>query len=193
MSRSYRTQKESIIARRRVTMLPRVIERPPAFGDIHPLAGRTVRCLFRRIPLEYLYGLARIELRPRQTAAVGQPFGCYLRDEKIVILYSVPPSVWQFPGRLPADYRRSFEARSATISQHGDHVRVTWPDEGGFMRLWYYAYVFTHELGHHYVEQYRAKNGRVGGRLFNKIVAEMHARRFTAQLFKRPRAATQKA
>src|SRR5438552_12590494 len=123
MSRSYRTQKESIIARRRVTMLPRVIERPPAFGDIHPLAGRTVRCLFRRIPLEYLYGLARIELRPRQTAAVGQPLAATYATRK---LSSCTRFRRVYGNSLAASQqitRRSFEARSATISQHGDHVR----------------------------------------------------------------------
>ena len=191
MSRSLRTQKESVAARRRVSTLPRVTERAPARGDIHPLTARAVRGLFERVPVEYLHGLARVELRARQTAEVGQPFGCYRRGEKVVILYSVPPTIWEFSG-LRADFRRSLESCYAVISQHEDRVRVTWPDDS-LISLWYYAHVFTHELGHHYVEQYRHKNGRVGGRLFNEFIAEMHARRFTEQLFKRRRAATQKA
>jgi len=188
MSRSFHTEKESVTARRRGNMLPRVVVRAPARGDIHPLTARAIRGLFEHIPAEYLHGLTRIELRARN-AKVGQPFGCYQRREKVVILYSVPPTIWEFPG-LRADFRRSLQACYAVISKEEGRVRVTWPDES-LISLWYYSDVFTHELGHHYVEQYRHKNGRVGGRLFREFVAEMHARRFTEQLFKRRRTAKQ--
>jgi hypothetical protein len=191
MSRSFRTEKESVTARRRGNTLPRVVERAPAPGDIHPLTARAIRGLFDGIPAEYLHGLTRIELRARCTAEVGQPFGCYQRREKVVVLYSVPPTIWEFPG-LRADFRRSLAACYAIISKEEGCVRVAWPDQS-LISLWYYSNVFTHELGHHYVEQYRHKNGEVGGRLFNEFVAEMHARRFTEQLFKRQRIATKKA
>jgi hypothetical protein len=46
MSRSYRTQKESVIAARRArrapdggVKLPRIVEREPAPGDVHPLVA----------------------------------------------------------------------------------------------------------------------------------------------------------
>ena len=154
MSRSYRTQKEAVIAKRRVPgrVGLRVIERQPASGDIHPLPKRTIRGLLQQIPLEYVYGLSRVELRPRQTKAIGKPFGCYLPDEKAIILYSVPPLVWHFPS-MRADFRRSLIACHVTITQEADSVRVVWP-ESVLISLWYYAHVFTHELGHHYVEQY---------------------------------------
>jgi hypothetical protein len=180
-----------VIAKRRGGTLPRIVERAPAAGDIHPLTARALRGLFERIPAEYLYGLARIELRARRTAAVGQPFGCYRRDEKVLILYSVPPRVWRFPS-VRSDFCRSLEACYGAFTQREGHIEIIWPDDA-FISLWYYAHVFTHELGHHYVEQYRHKNGRVGGRLFNEFIAEMHARRFTEQLFKRRRSATKKA
>ena len=191
MSRSYRRQKESVTARTRSAVAPRVVERAPAAGDIHPLTSRALRGLFERIPGEYLHGLSRIELRARRTTEIGQPFGCYRRGEKVIILYSVPPVVWAFFS-LRADFRRSLEACYAVVARHEEGVRVTWPDDA-FISLWYYCHVFTHELGHHYVEQYRHKNGRIGGRPFNEVVAEMHARRFTEQLFKRRKAATRKA
>jgi hypothetical protein len=193
MSRSYRTQKENIIARRRVPgRLPlRVVVREPRRGDIHPLPKRAIRGILSSVPLEYVYGLSRVELRPRQTDAVGKPFGCYWPDEKAIILYSVPPLVWNFPS-IRADFRRSLLACYVTITQEKDSIRVVWPDSV-FISLWYYAHVFTHELGHHFVEQYRAKNGRVGGRLFAEFVAEMHARRFTEDFFKRRRVSTRKA
>jgi hypothetical protein len=193
MSRSYRTQKEGVIAKRRVPQNAgvRVIEREPGPGDIHPLPKRTIRGWLQQIPFKYVYGLSRVELRPRRTKGVGKPFGCYWPDEKAIILYSVPPLVWRFPS-IRADFRRSLLACHVTITQEMDGVQVVWSDSI-LISLWYYAHVFTHELGHHYVEQYRTKNGRVGGRVFSEFVAEMHARRFTADFFKRRRAATRKA
>jgi hypothetical protein len=185
MSQSYRTQKEAVIARRRVPegASLRIIAREPAPGDIHPLRQRAIRGLLERIPLEYVYGLSRIELRPRRTKTIGNPFGYYWRDEKAIILYSVPPVAWHFRS-LRANFRRSLIACHAAITPEENGVCVTWPDDA-LISLWFYAHVFTHELGHHYVEQYRAKNGRVGGRFFQEFVAEMHARRFTNALFKR--------
>jgi hypothetical protein len=163
-------------------VLPRIIARKPAPGDIHPLRKRAIGGLFARIPPEYLYGLSRVELRARQTKAIGKPFGCYRRDEKVIILYSVPPVIWHFPSLL-ADFRRSLTACYAVVASDEEGIRVTWPEDA-LISLWYYAHVLTHELGHHYVEQYRVKSGRLGGTLFAEFVAEMHARRLTADFFR---------
>jgi hypothetical protein len=53
MSRSFRTQKESVIAARRIKkdqqgdiILPRIIERKPAFGDIHPISKTAIKRIF---------------------------------------------------------------------------------------------------------------------------------------------------
>lgn len=97
MTRSYRTQKRSRLAERRIertaegeVRYPRVIARQPRRGDSHPLSSAFVRGLIKLAPIEYCYGLARIELRARQSEVVGEPFGYYMKDEKAIVLYSLP-------------------------------------------------------------------------------------------------------
>jgi len=61
MSRSYRSRKEFVIAERGIhrcrdgrIVLPRVIERPPAPGDTHPIPKRMLRGVLRSAPIEYI-------------------------------------------------------------------------------------------------------------------------------------------
>lgn len=190
MSRSYRTQKEALIAERRIArhedgsiVPPRIIERSPRIGDIHPLNKRALINVLKKIPVQYIYGLSRIELRAREND-IGCPFGSYRRDEKVIILYSLP-TVW----RLSAISRKHAETLAkfyAEISFDNEGVTVSWK-ENILLTLWFYFDVFTHELGHHYVEQYKNKNGRLGGRRYNEIIAELHAQRFTGDFFKKVR------
>jgi hypothetical protein len=77
VSRSYRTQKEEVIAKRNISrdskdklVLPRVIERKPREGDIHPISKSRVESVLAKTPDAYLYGLSRIELRARN-APIG--------------------------------------------------------------------------------------------------------------------------
>jgi len=189
MSRSYRTLRESVIAVRRAergadgsVVLPRVVEREPAPGDIHPLSKGTVMRVLEKLPVEYLYGLSRIELRPRQGSEIGCPYGCYWRDEGAIILYSLP-TVWRLRG-ISKDLVRSLTRFYADFKFEEEAILVSWRDEA-VMGLWFYCDVFTHELGHHFVEQYQNKNGRVQGRCFEEFVADLQARRFTEEVFAR--------
>jgi hypothetical protein len=93
MSRSRNTEKESVRAARGIgrdeegeLSLPRIIVRKPRRGDIHPLPKSILVRLLKHVPVEYFYGLSRIELRARQ-GKIGDPFGAYGRDEKAIILY----------------------------------------------------------------------------------------------------------
>lgn len=93
MSRSFRTQKESVLAQQRMKkekngeiILPRVIKRKPAFGDVHPIPKKELKGILKNLPIEYVYGLSRIELRARNSE-VGQPFGYYAGDEKAIIQF----------------------------------------------------------------------------------------------------------
>ena len=97
MSNSFRTQKESVLAARRIKrnaegkpIFPRVVAKAPTVGDIHPFTKPQLQRLFDRIPIEYLYGLRRIELKPRLNNEVGNPFGLYLPSEKTIRLFSLP-------------------------------------------------------------------------------------------------------
>lgn len=186
MSRSYRSQKESVTAERRIEraadgspVLPRIIERAPAPGDLHPLPKRVLRQLLERIPVEFLYGLSRIELRARELPLIGAPFGSYWVDERAIVLYSFPPV---FHCRtLSGDFHRSLDRFHAAIESHPKGFTVSWP-EPAMMAVWFYSFVFTHELGHHFVEQYKSKNSRIRSRKAEEFVADLHAKRFTDEL-----------
>lgn len=187
MSRSYRSQKESVTAERciqRVTdgspVLPRIIERAPAPGDSHPLSKRVLGRLLQRVPVEFIYGLSRIELRARELPRIGAPFGSYWISERAIVLYSLP-SVFHFR-TLSADFRRSLNRFHAVIKSDSDGFTISWP-EPAVMSLWFYSYVFTHELGHHFIEQYKSKNSRIRSRNAEELVADLHAKRFTDELF----------
>ena len=136
----------------------------------------------KEIPIEYLYGLRRIELRGRLNKEIGRPFGLYSPGEKVITLFSLPLT-WQLTN--PGSWlRHSLPKFHAQITHEEDKIHVKWPEES-IMSLWFYCEVFTHELGHHFRARYWRKNGGYGSRSHEEFVAELHARRFTNALFKR--------
>lgn len=193
MAHSYRTEKPSVIARNRMPrgrdgriVYPRVIERKPAPGDVHPLPKHAVWKILRLVPIEYVYGLDRVELRARQKNEIGNPFGCYLPDEKAIFLYSLPP-VWRLP-RISEGLRRSVESFDAkvTVLKEEKLIEVRWPEEdGGYIDVWFWFRTFTHELGHHFVEQYKTRKGANYSRRHEEIVADLHSSRLAADFFRR--------
>jgi hypothetical protein len=186
MSRSYRSQKESVTAARLIRrtadgslVLPRIVERAPTPGDLHPLNKRALRRLLQRVPVEFIHGLSRIELRARESPLIGDPFGCYWPDERAIVLYSLPPV---FHCRsLSVDFARSLRRFYADIQSGPEGFTVSWR-EPAVMSLWFYSYVVTHELGHHFVEQYKSKNSRIGSIKMEELVADLHAKRLTDEL-----------
>ena len=151
----------------------------PTPGDRHPLTKRSLAGLPTRIPVEYLYGLSRIQLRARQRPAVGEPFGRYRIRTRDILLFSLPP-VW-YCKPLDPYFRASYEKFDAVIDQEGEGFRISWRSPAA-LSLWFYCEIFTHELGHHFVEQYRAKNGRIASARHEELVADLRARRFTDEL-----------
>jgi hypothetical protein len=199
MARSYRTQQPAAAARRHATLdaegapiLPRIIERKPLPGDIHPVSAAALRRVLKReVPLAYLHGLSRIELRPRSSPEVGKPFAVYRRAEKSIILYSLPLEwFWSsFPSfKLLAGMRRFF----AKIDASPQGVQVTWPARE-LLSLWYYIEVLAHELGHHYRWQNRGRRGGVSVTAHEELVAEIHSHRFYQTFLKRFREAGKSA
>ncbi len=192
MSKSFHTDPPEIIADRRHARdaegraaLPRLIERKPYPGDVHPLNKKVLRGALRRVPEKYLYGLAQIELRAR-SSDIGHPFGVYLPDEKAILLYSLP-EVWHLP-RAGSWLLNSLHRFYADVREVEDGLEVRWPEEG-FIAVWFFYAVLAHELGHHYAEQYRRKNRQPVGVVHEEIVAGLHARRiFSEQLEKRRKA-----
>lgn len=189
MSRSYRTQKESLIAERRIAryedgsiVFPPIIERSPKIGDIHPLSKSYLMSVLPIIPIEYLYGLDRIELKAREKDVIGRPFALYRRDEKAIILYSLP-IIWRMQSGSK-EFAKTLLDFYADLSFDDSCMIVTW-NEPVLMSLWYYLFVFTHELGHHFVNQYKHKNGRLLGVNHNELIANLISKRFINEFFSR--------
>ncbi len=66
---------------------PRIIERRPRKGDIHPFTKKEIRELFNDIPPEYLYKLKTIELMPRTNNGISL-IGKYYANEQKIVIYS---------------------------------------------------------------------------------------------------------
>lgn len=141
---------------RAVLRYPEVHEEAAAPGDVHPLDREDITHVLHMLPFLYIAGLKRIELRPRKSDRIGEPFGCYWRNERAVILYSLP-KVWRLEG-ASAGFLRSLALFDAEHHDRRDHVVVSWPKPGS-MSLWYYTHVLAHELIHHYLGQYREDDG----------------------------------
>lgn len=189
MSNSYRTEKESIIAARKIKrnsnggiVYPRIVIKPPAPGDVHPLTPKYLRILFEKIPIEYLYGLRKIELRSRSNNEIGRPFAHYSGAQKTITLFSLPHE-WKFQ-HPNWDFCMSLLKFHPKIIEEEDSLIVRWKNPKA-MSLWFYLDVFTHELGHHFRMQYRHKNGALGRYKDEELVAELHARRFTDAMIKK--------
>jgi len=172
-----------VAARRRIAraeddspVLPRIVERKPAPGESHPLPKRALQALLPKLPVEYLYGLKRIELHASRK---DTPFGEYRISERVIFLYLLPMRMG-FP-TLDGELRRSLRQFKANIKKARLGYLISWPD-GVARTLWFYSYVFTHELGHHFVEQYKNKNSRVFSRKNEELIADLHARRFTEEV-----------
>jgi len=174
MSRSYRTDPTNVIARRRAPLSSdrcRIIERRPAHGDIHPVTAKQLQRITRGIYGRYFYGLSSIELLPRLGSSIGEPYGEYLNDEKIIRLYSVPFPEWHFRGQINAYF---YEAHGASILSSQDSCVLRWPR---LVDLAYFIYreVFLHELGHHFHNRYRTKRPHPKTPAAKESSADRHA------------------
>ena len=133
------------------------------------------------VPLEYLYGLKQIELRPRADQ-VGNPYGFYSPGEKLIVLYSAP-RVWEL-GRVSDE--PSLLGQIAVLEDYGAQVRrdrnklmVHWPESVGLEKLYFWQ-VFLHELGHHYSNQWKRRRKRPPWGRYQEIVAELHRHKLSA-------------
>jgi hypothetical protein len=177
MARSYRTEPKWRIADRNAkrdaegrVLLPRIVDRSPRIGDVHPIPKRMLARLLSRLPVELYYGLRAIEMRPRQHS-VGRPFAEYSRAEKAIRLYSLPLTI-HLPSLSPRQ-RGLMEISDATVEQQADGYSVSWPDSFS-MGFWFYYDTFVHELGHHHRFQYPSKTGRPGRILDEEAMADRY-------------------
>ncbi len=170
MSRTTRTPS------RPTPSLPRVVARKPRRGDVHPLPPAAIRELLRALPSAQLRGLVRVELRAR-TDEVGTPFAIYRREERDIILYSLPPDEW-WMSALDRDCARDLREAGARIVRHRLGVSIHFADGGmdTFMR-----HVLAHEIGHH-VRNQIARYPRTARTADEEAVADLHARRTRTRL-----------
>jgi hypothetical protein len=162
---------------------PRVIERKPRRGDAHPLSSAQVRRILARVPAEQHHGLQRIELRPR-TTSVGKPFAEYRRDERIIVLYSLPADGWWLPSDFDLVPLR-LDRYQARVSSDDTGSNISWRSPSQ-LALWFWVEVLAHELGHHMRNQYRRSYPRFARLRDEESVADLHSRRAWAALLREP-------
>ena len=162
------------------TAFPRVVERKPRRGDVHALSATAIREFLRALQATQLTGLRRVELRAR-VDDVGAPFALYRRQERDILLYSLPPDEW-WMSSLDQACARDLRRVGATLVRHRHGVSVHFADGGldDFMRD-----VLAHELGHHVRNQTVARYPRVARTADEEAVADLHARRTRARLSSR--------
>ena len=180
MSKSFRTQPTRIIARKRVKRnasgdieYPRIVFQKPRPGDIHPIDKKLIRSILHRIPVEYVCGLKKVELRSRKNKKIGEPYGFYRYSERMIVLYSVPSDAWVLDGFSP-QWRKAFRTWGVKLEKQGETFYGTW--EGSKLRHFFCA-VFCHELGHHYTFQYDSKNKLMPHKTTNENLADLHGSR----------------
>ena len=132
---------------------------PATFKKNDPFGFKTrfssfsqLRQIVRGIYKRYFYGLTAIKLFPRP-GKIGEPYGLYLNDEKVVWLYSVPYPEWRFDRQINVNH---YESHGADVKSTDDGAILRWPAS---VDLAYYMYreVLLHELGHHFHNRYRTK------------------------------------
>jgi hypothetical protein len=165
-------------------VLPRILQRKPRAGDVHPLKLEMLQHCLWCVPPAYIYGLKAIELSRRQ-GDIGAPYGVYRPREKRIRLYSCPPRLWRFSSSVWPRHEGLLSRGARVVTSHEDttSVLVEWRDHDDLEM--FYIHVLFHELGHHYVEQYRSSRGRPKSRKSNEIVADLHDDRISTQLKRR--------
>ena len=191
MARSYRTDTPRVIAGRRLARdedgdiaLPPILVRRPVKGDVHPFTSTKLQCLLRtEVPIEYVHGLRRIEMRPR-LGEVGEPFAVYLPSEKTILLYSLPLE-WTWRGDdLPELFIWTMERMYADVRYRGDRVHIRWPDRH-HLALWFFVEILAHEMGHHHRNQYRIRRSAAWDHRHEELVVRLHSERFYDAFLKR--------
>jgi hypothetical protein len=138
-----------------------------------------MRVVLQVVPVEFVYSLARVELRARK-GEVGFPWAEYRPDERIVIVYSIPEDEYTLEAISPAE-QGSMQTYGAEISRGQDGYVVRWTNPES-RAVWFAFTVLYHELGHHYDMQYRTRRAPSRGRRSEEAFADQKARHILAQL-----------
>ncbi len=134
---------------------PRIVVHKPRRGDIHHLNKKLLTALWRWIPMRYRQGLEVIELRARTNEIVGYPYGCYDVRSKAIRLYSCPPLEWPVGPTAP-DAFGVYKSCGARIEVRAGIQYICWANEKDAGR-YFCAFILAHELGHHFMHQFKYK------------------------------------
>lgn len=172
MARSRRTDPRRIRAARRAKP-PRLIERRPRPGFVHPARKADLLAVLGFFGAEVTYGLRSVELVPG--SGDGLSLG-RLHVPGRVLLFDQRPSPWRLLGRLvEADAVRIVRA-GGRVRPRADWTEVLWP--GASLRLFMLFEVLMHEVGHHLLQQHTGKRtARVARTREHEAFAERFARR----------------
>ena len=174
MSKSFRTRPPRFIPNENRVSIDNIIvfERKSLKRDHYPLNKKMIQAYIKDLPPEYMYGLKSIELRDRNSIPIGDPYAFYRESEKDIIMYSVPPEKWLFSQLKQGSIDR-FKEHNAKVIKHINQIEVLWRkpiDVAYFM----FREVFLHELGHHYVYQYRHRNKPPNTDYAHEELADIH-------------------
>ncbi len=139
------------------TPLPRLVERRPREGHVHPAVKGDIARVLRFFGEPYLYGLRSIELVQQNVVAGDNLLMGRLVVPGRIILYDQPPSPWLLPRGLSAKAIDKLYHAGAVVEEGspGAHTVVSWP--GATLRDYMLFDVLMHEIGHHLIQQYTGK------------------------------------
>ena len=161
--------------------LPRIVVREPRKGDVHPLTRDQIWYYLAMVPPAYVYGLKAVELRPRKDA-LGCPYGLYSPRDKRIWLYSCPAREWHFSNEIWHSAKAILTWGAQIVESEGSSgdIAVQWNDPVDIEL--FLVDVLLHELGHHYVHQYKSSRGMPGTRPRHEVVAEVHVKKQWQQI-----------
>jgi hypothetical protein len=127
-------------------------------GWLHPAGKADILGVLRFFGEAYTYGLRTIMLVPAPEAAPSDRvmLGA-LHAPGEIRLYDQPVPPWVLPGELASEERGRLERAGAlvTTATSGLQTVVRWP--GATLRDFMLFDGLMHEIGHHWLQQYRGK------------------------------------
>ncbi len=136
MSNNTRDLPRRIAAERKVKrdeagapVMPVVVARNPGKGMCHPLGRAKIMEFLAEYELEYVEGLKKIELLAGRVDRIGDPFGEYDREKRLIVLYALPEGAEWRVRNLSASTVRFLKRYEGEVVEGADGVFVvSWKD-----------------------------------------------------------------
>jgi hypothetical protein len=110
-------------------VMPVVVARNPGKGMCHPLGRAEILGFLAEFELEYVEGVKKIELLAGRVDRIGEPFGEYDREKRLIVLYALPEGAEWRVRNLSGAAVKSLEDYAGTVLKGRDGVFVvSWKD-----------------------------------------------------------------